>query len=133
MYKARNCSGSNNFPVFFFVHITASGTIPHRRSGREMVLASSDKHIFAQSIIWIIGSCLALREKDVGSPYSGLYIQYLKEATGQRGESHCQQSKLTTWKQFNQHSNIRGGGKGGKKERCGGSGILVSLEGKGKI
>lgn len=69
----------------------------------------------------------------MGSPYSGLYIQYLKEATGQSGESHRQQSKLTTWKQFNQHSNIRGGGKGGKKERCGGSGILVSLEGKGKI
>ena len=52
----------------------------------------------------------------MGSPYSGLYIQYLKEATGQSGESHRQQSKLTTWKQFNQHSNIRGGGKGEKKK-----------------
>lgn len=51
MYKVRNCLGSNNFPVLFFVHITVSDIIPHRNSGQEMVLASSDEHIFAQSII----------------------------------------------------------------------------------
>lgn len=33
MYKVRNCLGSNNFPVLFFVHITVSDIIPHRNSG----------------------------------------------------------------------------------------------------